>query len=129
MNDFQMYEEGRKEVIMLGNVCIAKMMGLHPIKGTMEGSGKEYYYYNNAEMQDFEGIPEYNHDWGDLMPVVEKINERDWVSIFGGECKIHSLIVDEFKTIKVIAEGESLREVVYEAVLKYAEWYAKNVKK
>jgi len=128
MNDFQMYEEGRKEAIMLGNVCIAKMMGIHPMKGVMEGSGKEYYYYNNAEMQDFEALPSYDYDWAELMPVVEQINKRDWVTIFADECKIHSLKVDEFEPIKVIAEGESLIEVVWESVLKYAEWYAENVK-
>ena len=45
---------------LLGNVIIAKFMGLTPIKGVSEHNGKDYYYYNNAEMQDFEALPTYD---------------------------------------------------------------------
>ena len=112
---------------LLGNVIIAKFMGLTPIKGVSEHNGKDYYYYNNAEMQDFEALPTYDSEWGDVMPVVEKINKRDWVTIYNDECKIHALVVGEFEDIDIINEGEPLIKSIYEAVLKYAEWHSDNV--
>ena len=71
-----------------------------------------------------EAIPDYKNSWDELMPVVEKINECDWVTIYSDECKIHSLQVNEFEDIIVTKEGESLINSVYEAVLKYV----KNIK-
>jgi len=112
---------------LLGNVAIAKLMGLHPIKDINERTGKEYYYYNNSEMQDYVALPSYDYDWGDLMPVVEHINKRDWVKILADECKIHGLQNGEFEDIKIVKEGQTLISIVYEAVLKYAEWYLANV--
>ena len=53
-------------------LSIARFMGIKPIKGIDEHTGSEYYYYNNPEHQDFEGLPFYN-TWDELMPVVEKI--------------------------------------------------------
>jgi len=111
---------------LLGNVIIAKFMGLTPIKGVSEHSGKDYYYYNNAEMNNFEALPAYDSEWGDLMPVVEKINKRDWVTIYNDECKIHALVIGEFEDIDIINEGESLIKSVFEAVLKYVEWHSIN---
>ena len=111
---------------LLGNVSIAAMLGIKPLKGINEYTGKEYYYYNSYEMQDYEALPSYDCDWNALMPVVEDINKRDWVTILADECKIHSLINGEFETIKITKEGEPLISVVYDAVLKYAKWY--NVK-
>lgn len=113
--------------ITLGNVEIAKMMGIQPIKATCEHTNEEYYYYNNAELQCFEGLPDYSTEWGSLMPVVEKINERDWVTIKADECKIHSLWVGEFGDFLVVKEGRPLIESVYAAVLAYATWYNLNV--
>ena len=55
------------------------------------------------------------------MPVVEKINKRDWVTIYGDQCKIHSLVVGEFEDINIINEGQPMINSVYEAVLKYIE--------
>lgn len=112
---------------LLGNVCIAKFMGINPIKGISEQTGKEYYYYNNSKMQDFEALPCYNEDWSELMQVVEKINKRDWVTIYNDECKIHALVNGEFETIDIINEGQPLIKSVFEAVVKYAEWHLLNV--
>ncbi|TDD75634.1 hypothetical protein [Flavobacterium caseinilyticum] len=105
---------------VLGEVLIAKYMGITPIKGLNEYTGNEYYYYNNAEMQDFEALPNYK-EWNELMPVVEKINKRDWVTIYNDQCKIHSLIVGEFEDINIINEGQPMIKSVYEAVLEYVE--------
>ena len=47
----------------------------------------------------------------------------DWVTILADECKIHSLIIGEFETIKITKEGQPLISIVYAAILKYAKWY------
>lgn len=65
----------------------------------------------------------YNSSWDYLMQVVEKINKRDWVTIYSDEFKIHSMKVDEFEEIQVINEGEPLIKSVFEACFQYAEWF------
>ena len=111
---------GNSSKPLLGEVLIAKYMGIIPIKGFNEHTGNEYWYYNNAEMKDYEALPTYK-EWNDLMPVVEKINKRDWVTIYSDQCKIHSLVVGEFEDINIINEGQPMINSVYEAVLKYVE--------
>jgi hypothetical protein len=113
-------KDGNSSKPLLGEVLIAKYMGITPIKGFNEHTGNEYYYYNNAEIQDYEALPDYK-EWNNLMPVVEKINKRDWVTIYRDECKIHSLVVGEFEDINIINEGQPTIKSVYEAVLKYVE--------
>jgi hypothetical protein len=113
-------ENGNKSKPLLGEVLIAKYMGITPIKGFNEYTENEYWYYNNAEMKDYEALPTYK-EWNDLMPVVEKINKRDWVTIYSDQCKIHSLVVGEFEDINIINEGQPMINSVYEAVLKYVE--------
>jgi hypothetical protein len=105
---------------VLGEVLIAQYMGITPIKGFNEHTRNEYWYYNNAEMKDYEALPTYK-EWNYLMPVVEKINKRDWVTIYSDQCKIHSLVVGEFEDINIINEGQPMINSVYEAVLKYVE--------
>tara|TARA_R110000851_G_scaffold16799_1_gene54214 strand:+ start:842 stop:1225 length:384 start_codon:yes stop_codon:yes gene_type:complete len=121
-----MVNKKTKLYTVLGNVSIAKFMGINPIKGVSKHSGEDYYYYNNAEMEDYEALPSYDCNWGCLMPIVEQINKRDWVTIMSDECKIHSLIVDEFDTIKIVKEGQPLISIVYDAVLVYIELNLKN---
>jgi len=67
-------------------------------------------------------------DYSWLMPVVEKINTRDFVTIYADECKIHPSVPNEFETIKVIKEGCFLKDAIFEAVAKYAIWYNLNIK-
>ena len=119
-NDKVQDQDGNSTKPMLGEVLIAKYMGITPIKGFNEYTGNEYWYYNNAEMKDYEALPTYK-EWNELMPVVEKINKRDWVTIYSDQCKIHSLVVGEFEDINIINEGQPLIKSVYEAVLKYVE--------
>jgi hypothetical protein len=113
-------ENGNKSKPLLGEVLIAKYMGITPIKGINEYTGNEYYYYNNTEMQYYEALPTYK-EWNELMPVVEKINKRDWVTIYSDQCKIHSLNVGEFEDINIINIGKPMIKSVYEAVLEYVE--------
>jgi len=120
---------------MLGNVCIAKYMKLSPIKGVNERTGKDYYYYNDSVMEDFEPLPSYNRDWNALMWVVEKINLHDSVVIGKNECKIYPMALTDtsMKTFKPIITKSRVREhkyidVLYEAVLKYCMWYSLNYK-
>jgi hypothetical protein len=65
---------------------IAKFMGLNPIQGFNEQTGNHYYYYNNAEMQDYEALPFYD-TWNEIMPVVIKIEslggDENRFNIFG----------------------------------------------
>jgi len=61
----------------------------------------------------------YHASWDWLMPVVEQINKRDWVTIYSDECKIHALQADEFETIQIIGEGKPLPDTVYAAVVQY----------
>ncbi len=81
------------------------------------------------ESFDFDGdkVPllelEYNYDWSLLMPVVEKINSFDWVTIMSGECKIHAMQPDQFRTIRIIKEEEPLINSVFEACFQYSEWF------
>jgi hypothetical protein len=114
------YKNSNKSNPLMDNILIAVFMGIKPIKGFNELNAY-YYYYNNSKTKDFEAIPNYKNSWDDLMSVVEKINERDWVTIYSDECKIHSLQVNEFEDIIVTREGEPLIKSVYEAVLKYVK--------
>jgi hypothetical protein len=61
-----------KDKIIENSLILAEFMGIKPIKGFDEETKKEYYYYNNAEHQDFEALPNYT-DYEDLMPIVDKI--------------------------------------------------------
>jgi len=65
----------------------------------------------------------YYTSWDYLMPVVEKINRFDWVQIMSGECKIHAMQPDQFRTIRIIKEEEPLINSVFEACFQYAEWF------
>lgn len=84
--------------------------------------GKEFSLFVDSDpIDDLDDIP-FDSDWNLLMEAVTKINERDWVTLYSDECKIHSLRVGEFQPIKVIKE-ESLFNAVYEAVVKYINWF------
>lgn len=111
---------------MLYDVFIAKMIGIDT-----EYSNDVYkdsksglrHIVNNRSKKD--GLL-FSSDWNWLMYVVEFINKRDWVTIYRDECKIHSLIVGEFKDIIVIDE-QSQFNAIYVACGKYAEWYLQNI--
>lgn len=68
----------------------------------------------------------YHKDWNLLMDVVKKINERDYVTIYCDECKIHSLIISEFETISIVNEDKPLIVTVWQAVVEYIKWYNEN---
>lgn len=80
----------------------------HPILGTLTKKGLR--------------LLKYHESWDQLMPVVEKINTMDWVTIYCDECKIHPALKGSFSTIDIIHEGMPLIKTVYEAVYKYIEW-------
>jgi len=117
------------ETVKEENKLIAEFMGFkrYPIEGKSDGY---YVQFKKGSIPSPTCISslEFQYSWDWLMPVVEKINERDWVTIFSDECKIHSLNVNEFEDIVVINEGTSLIKTVYEAVCKYIEWYNENIK-
>jgi len=91
---------------------IAKFMGLNPIKGFNEHTGNHYYYYNNAEMQDYEGLPFYNN-WNEIMPVVIKIES------FGGD----ENELDIFGNCVQLGDEEFVGKTKLEAVIKAVNWW------
>lgn len=100
------------------NLNISRYMGLNPI--SIDGNNNHYFYYSRED-NCYVPIPSYDSDWSALMSVVIRINERDWVTIYANECKIHSLNVNEFEEIVVIDSGEGLINTVYCAVLEYID--------
>ena len=109
--------------IIDSNKKIAMYMGYREV-----GSNITHHEFGTLTERGF-FLLKYNVEWGWIMPVVEKINKRDYVTIYFDECRIHSLVVGEFETIDIINEGQPLIKSVYEAVVKYVEWYIINVKK
>ena len=104
-------ELNKKIAIYMGYVAIGEHI-THPKFGTLTKKGLD--------------LLKYHESWNELMPVVEKINERDWVTIYRDECRIHSSHINEFDTIDIIKEGEPMINAVYEAVGKYVEWFLSN---
>jgi len=96
---------------------IARFMGIIPIKGIDENTGSEYYYYNNSETKDFEGLPFYN-TWDELMPVVVKIEsfgvDDNGLDIFGNCVQLRDMGFF----------GKTKLEAVYEAVAWWVEHYS-----
>lgn len=113
------------EEIIEGNKLIAEFMGIKLIKGINTYTGKEYYYFNNANMQDFEELPDYNTDWNVLMAVVQKIEHLPMVSditinsvgtfIYCSEIPKHFFPIE---TTKI--------ESIWDAVVEFIKWYNKN---
>ena len=91
---------------------IAKFMGLNPIKGFNEHTNKYYYYYNNAEMEDFGGLPFYNN-WDEIMPVVIKIE-----SLGGDENEFNI-----FGNCVQLGNEEFIGKTKLEAVIKAVNWW------
>lgn len=91
---------------------IAKFMGLTPMKAVNEHTGREYYYYNNAVMKDYEGLPFYD-DWAEIMPVVIKIE-----SLGGDENEF-----DILGNCVGIGDEEFIGETKLEAVIKAVNWW------
>jgi hypothetical protein len=91
---------------------IAKFMGIEPIKGFNEYTGHQYYYYNDAEMQDYEELPFYNN-WNEIMPVVIKIES------FGGD----ENELDIFGNCVQLGDEEFVGKTKIEAVIKAVNWW------
>lgn len=94
---------------------IAKFMGITPIKGISEHTGNVYYYYNNHEAKDYEGLPFYD-EWNEIIPVVEKIEK-----IGGGDNEF-----DIFGNCVQLGSSEFIGKSKKEAILKAINWWIKN---
>lgn len=64
---------------------------------------------------------EYHWSWSAIMRVVEKINERDCVTIHCDSCEITPKNEGEFEKILVKLENMPLVSSVHEAVFQYSE--------
>jgi len=89
---------------------IARFMGITPIKGISVNTGGEYYYYNNLEFKDYDGLPFYN-TWDELMPVVIKIES------FGGDDNELDIFGNCVQLGDMEFVGETKLDAVYEAVV------------
>jgi hypothetical protein len=106
---------GVSEKIKEGNILIAKFNGLHKdIYGKWCSTDDGVKAIGDSELL-------YHLSWDWLMPVVEKINRFDWVTIYGNSCKIHALNVKEFEPIEHEVEGGKLIESVYDCIVRYIE--------
>ena len=107
------------EEILSKNIEIAKFMGAY--------KNPENRWYNlfpddkggYRYASDFE----FHNDWNWLMQVVEKINQRDYVTIMSYGCRIHSMSVGEFETIDIVREGSPMILSVFEACSEYAVYH------
>ena len=95
---------------------IARFMGIKPIMGINEHYYNSiYYYYNNAEMQLYEGLPFYN-EWNEIIPVVIKIEslggDQNEFDIFGNCVQLSD---EEFVGIDKL-----------DAVIKAVNWWIKT---
>lgn len=125
-----------KQEILEGNKLIAEFMDIVPIKGFNEHTGKDYWYYNNSEMKDYEALPDYNFSWDWLMPVIEKINMLHYdVEINSGLRRINISVTDvglcddipeyneEFRGNSSLYSNLSNIECVFTAIVEFIKWY------
>ena len=116
------------------NKMIAEFMGISVIE-SKNRQGEKYYYYNNADNQGYEALPDYNESWDDLMPVIEKIEK------IGETPELYGVIVDICTThIKIGRHSRNRKyvepvvvdlkltpipklEATYIAVVEFIEWY------
>ena len=89
---------------------IAEFMGITPIRGLNERTGNEYYYYNNPEVKDFEALPLYN-TWGDIMPVLLKIED------------LNDDIIDIYDCTVEMGDNIFTRNTKLEAVITFVNWW------
>ena len=115
------------------SVLLAEFMGIKPIKGFDDHTGKEYYYYNNAEAKDFEALPTYRN-YEELMLVVEKIMtlqfndenaEHYRFRTFGLRCEETNDYMVRFERHPLF-KHESLFEALYLAVLDCVQSYSQT---
>ena len=115
------------------SVLLAEFMGIKPIKGFNDHTGKEYYYYNNAEAKDFEALPTYRN-YEELMPVVEKIMTLQFndenaeyyrFRTFGLRCEETNDYMVRFERHQLF-KHESLFEALYLAVFDCVQSYSQT---
>lgn len=115
------------------SVLLAEFMGIKPIKGFNDHTGKEYYYYNNAEAKDFEALPTYRN-YEELMPVVEKIMTLQFndenaeyyrFRTFGLRCEENNDYMVRFERHQLF-KHESLFEALYLAVFDCVQSYSQT---
>lgn len=91
---------------------IAKFMGIKLIIGFNKHTENHYYYYYDAEMGDYEGLPFYN-EWNEIMPVVIKIE-----SLGGDENEF-----DIFGNCVQLGDEEFVGKKKLDAVIKAVNWW------
>lgn len=121
---------------MEDNKILAEFLGLKVYKGKNEYTGNEYYYYNNENMEDWEGIPDYNSDWNSLMEVVEKIEdlklENGYQLYDFNITSFSTTIVDNFDGDALLyierdkINNKSKLDTVFECCLEFVKWNNKS---
>jgi hypothetical protein len=118
------------------NILIAKFMEwrLHEGFNYITPHFQNYVSVGNGLCQTpvhrFEEL-EFHKSWDWLMPVVERIEETNFVKITRGFCGINETKTSTFNAwasyrIKVQTKGESKIEIVYKTVVEFIKWYNKQ---
>jgi hypothetical protein len=121
-----------KNLILTGNELIAEFMGFKVIAKSFEDK-LIYNIPTNNGLGYISYMMLYNKSWDWLMPVVEKIEETNFIKIVGKYCGINKTSANSFNNW-VATEGVSFTnpkskiESTYKAVVKFIKWHNKNKK-
>lgn len=124
------------------NKLLAEFMGIKVMEGIGYG-GNKYYYYNNAEAQDYEGLIDYSSCYNSLMEVLEKIGAMPNFLYPNGIFKFLTHINIEVGTKRVIIKillkcnrddnfpdicyyKGTLQENIFNACVDFVKWYNLN---
>jgi hypothetical protein len=119
-----------KNLILTGNELIAEFMGFKVIAKSFEDK-LIYNIPTNNGLGYISYMMLYNKSWDWLMPVVEKIEETNFIKIVGKYCGINKTSANSFNNW-VATEGVSFMnpkskiESTYKAVVKFIKWHNKN---
>lgn len=119
-----------KNLILTGNELIAEFMGFKVIAKSFEDK-LIYNIPTNNGLGYISYMMLYNKSWDWLMPVVEKIEETNFIKIVGKYCGINKTSANSFNNW-VATEGISFMnpkskiESTYKAVVKFIKWHNKN---
>jgi hypothetical protein len=106
------------------NKFIAEFMGIR-YEENRNGHESSEYFYEDCEL-------EYHSSWDWLMPVVEKIENIEYVNRMG-RFNVNAISFEENYTCVITdsentfiqVEGETKRVATYKAVVEFIKWYNK----
>lgn len=86
----------------------------------------KYVMTTGVFLEDFKDL-DFKNNWGDLMFLVEKIEDKNFiVEIKGISCKITKLFKEESIILYVLEDKTKKIDLVYNTVVDFCKWYNKN---